>query len=318
MRSKLFLLLAILLAASCQSNKKKIIAVIPKSTSSIYWISVQAGALAAAQEFNVSILWTGPAQESEYSRQIEIVDSMITRRVDGIALAAAERKALVRTIDRAAAEKVPLTVFDSGVESTNYVSFVATNNYEAGQLGGRTLAKLLNGKGKVAVVMHAPGSGSTMDRERGFEDVIRKEFPGIEIVAEQYGQADRAKSMSAAENIFTAHPDLNGIFGSSEPCAVGISQALKSRKLSGNVKFVGFDSSDGLIEDMKAGVIDALVVQDPFKMGFEAVHTIVQTLKGETPSKRMDLSARVVTRDDLDKPEVKQFLFPDIKKYLPQ
>jgi len=314
MRIAAALLVACLALAGCQKNTKKVIAVVPKATSHLFWLSVQAGAMAAGEEYGVQVEWNGPASETEYPRQIQIVDSFISRRVDGIALAASERKALVGAVDRAAQAGIPLTVFDSGLDSENYMSFLATNNYEAGQMAGRALARLLNGNGKVAMVMHAPGSGSTMDRERGFEDVIKAEFPGIRIVASQFGQSDRSKAMAATENILTAHPGLDGIFASSEPSSVGASLALKSRSLAGKVQLVAFDSSDGMVEDLKGGVIAAMVVQDPFRMGHDAVKTIVDKLNGQTPPKRIDLSAHVITKADLSKTEVQQLLFPNLRK----
>src|SRR4030095_10111060 len=109
------------LLTGCRTEKKKVIAVIPKATSHVFWISVQQGAFAAGKELGVEVLWNGPATETDYSRQIQIVDSMVSRRVDGIAVAAAERKALVGSVDRATAAGIPVTVFDSGLESTNYV-----------------------------------------------------------------------------------------------------------------------------------------------------------------------------------------------------
>src|ERR1700694_5050030 len=227
LRATTAVLLACALLTGCQNSKKKVIGVVPKGTSHIFWQSVQAGAMAAGKELGVEVLWNGPAQETEYDRQIQIVDSMIARRVDGIAVAAAERKALVQSIDRAASVGIPLTVFDSGVDTTNYLTFIATDNYEAGRMGARELAKLLSGKGDVAILMHTPGSQSTMDRESGFEDVMKKEYPGIHVVARQYGQSDRSKAMAAAENILTAHPTLDGMFASSEPSSVGASLAIK-------------------------------------------------------------------------------------------
>jgi len=303
-----------LLLASCHGSRQKTIAVIPKGTAHLFWISVHAGAMAAAQKLDVNVLWNGPAQETEYDRQIQIVDSMIARRVDGIAVAAAERKALVQSIDRAASVGIPLTVFDSGVDTTNYLTFIATDNYEAGRMGARELAKLLNGKGSVAIIMHAPGSQSTMDRESGFEDVLKNEYPAIHVVARQYGQSDRSKAMAATENILTAHPSLDGMFASSEPSSVGASLAIKSRGLGGKIKFVAFDSSEGMIADLKAGVIDAMVVQDPFRMGFEAVQSLVDKLNGKTPPKRIDLPAHVIEKQDLDNPEVKELLFSGVTK----
>jgi ribose transport system substrate-binding protein len=290
---------ALALLTACQGSKKRTIAVIPKGTAHLFWVTVHQGAEDAGKEFGVDIVWNGPAQETEYGRQLEILDSMINRHVDGIVVAAAEAKVLNQSLARAKQMGIPVTIFDSGVDSDDYVSFVATNNYEAGQMGARKLAELLNGKGKVAVVMNAPGSASTLERERGFTEAMAKEFPGIQIVATQFGMSDRAKAMSVAENMLTAHADLNGFFSSCEPMTVGTSQALKSHGLAGKIKFVGFDSSDGLLDDLKSGVIDALVVQDPHKIGYEAVKTIVDKLNGKTPSKRLDLGAKVITKADV-------------------
>ncbi|MDQ1473311.1 MAG: ribose transport system substrate-binding protein [Bryobacterales bacterium] len=307
---------ASLLASSCNRNVQRRIAVIPKGTAHVFWQSVHAGAVAAGREFHAEIVWDGPPNETDYSRQLEIVDSMLNRHVEGMVVAAADRTTLNASLDRAAREKIPVVVFDSGVDSTNYVSFVATDNFAAGKLGARKLAALLNGKGTIAMIQNAPGSASTMDRERGFKEAMAQEFSGIEIVAEQYSMSNRAKAMSAAENILTAHPQLDGLFASSEPSSVGAAQAIKSRNLTGKLKFVAFDSSEGLVEDLNAGVIDALVAQDPFRMGYEAVRTVTEKLNGKTPDKKIDLSAAVITKADLDKAEVKLLLHPDLEKYL--
>lgn len=310
------LFIAFAISGCNKGPKKRQIAVIPKATSHVFWVSVQAGALAAGQQLGVEVLWNGPSAETEYSRQIQIVDSMVTRGVSGIAIAAAERKALVQAVERAVDAGLPVTVFDSGLDSEKYMTFIATNNYEGGQLGARELASQIGGKGEVALLMHAAGSQSTMDREKGFEDTIAKEFPNIKIVARQFGQSDRAKARAAAENFLAGNPNLKGIFASAEPSTVGAALAISARDLADKVACVGFDSSDTLIEDLKRGAIDALVVQDPFRMGFESVRTIVDKLNGKTPPKRMDLSARVIHREDLAKPEVKELLNPDIKKYI--
>jgi ribose transport system substrate-binding protein len=294
--------------AACHGNRQKRIAVIPKATSHIFWLSVQKGAFDAGKEFGVEILWNGPPTETDYARQMQILDSMVAQRVDGIAIAAAERKALVAGVDRAVSAGIPITVFDSGLDSQNYLSYVATDNVEAGRIGARTLGEMLSGKGKVAIVMHAPGSASTMDREKGFTEVIEREFPGMKIVASQFGMSDRAKSRAAAENILTAHPDLNGIFASSEPSSVGAALALKGRGLADKISLVAFDSSDSMIDDLRTGAIDAMVVQDPHRMGFEAVKTLVDKLGGKTPPKRLDLNAIVVRAKDLNEPQVKRLL----------
>jgi ribose transport system substrate-binding protein len=295
----LALLALALTAASCRHSEHERIAVIPKSTSHEFWVSAHEGALKAGREFNVEILWNGAAQETDYSRQIQIVDSMVAQHVDGIALAAAERKALVGPVDRAIAQGIPVTIFDSGLDSTNYTSYVATDNIEGGRLAARTLAKLLNEKGEVAILMHVPGSQSSMDREVGFREVIEHDYPNIRIVASQYGMSDRAKARSAAENMLTAQPNLAGMFASAEPSSLGAALALKSRGLAGKVKLVTFDSSDQLRQDLREGVIDAMIVQDPKRIGYEAVRTLVEKLNGKQPAKRIDLNAAVLRKSGL-------------------
>src|SRR6267142_1267369 len=215
--------------SSCQDSKKKVIAVVPKGTSHIFWQTVQAGSIAAGRELGVDIVWNGPSQETEYSRQIQIVDSMIARHVDGLAVAATDRTALAAPIDRAARAGILVTVFDSGVDTDNILTFIATNNYEGGQMGARALAGRIHGKGKVAMIENATG----------------KEFPGIQIVARQFGMSDRAKARDAAENILTAHSDLDGIFASAEPSSVGAALAIKARNLADKVSLVAFDSTEG-------------------------------------------------------------------------
>ncbi len=309
----LLLLPALLLPGlSCRSKGQKVIAVVPKGQAHIFWQTIHAGAAAAARDFGVEILWNGPATETEYSKQIEIVESCIARRVDGIVLAPTERVALVSVIERARREGIPVTIFDSGADTESYVSFVATDNYAGGQMAARRLGQLLGGKGKVAIIAVVPGSASTTDRERGFQHTIQKEFPGVRVAALQYGMSDRARSLAVSEDILTAHPDLDGIFASNESSAVGAAQALKSRGLSGKVRLVGFDSSPSLVDDLKGGTIDSLVVQNPYRMGYEAVKTIVEYLEQKTPPRRIDSGAVLVTRENMHTPEVQKLLNPPL------
>ena len=152
-------------------------------------------------------------------------------------------------------------------------------------------------------------------REEGFQDEIRKRFPGIEIAALQFGMADRAKAMAATENILTAHADLAGVFADNESSSTGAVQALKSRGAK-NVKLVAFDASDQLLADLRAGWIDSIVVQNPFRMGYEATRAVGLKLSGQTPPEKVDSGATLVVRENLEKPEIRELLFPDIQKYL--
>lgn len=305
-------LLLLLLPAGCRRQSRKVIAVVPKGQALVFWQAVHAGALAAGRDFGVDILWNGPASETDYTRQIEIVESFIARRVDGIALAPAERIALVSAIERAGREGIPVTIFDSGANTEKYVSFVATDNYAGGQMAARRLAEVLGGRGKVAIIAVTPGGASTSERERGFKDVIEKQFPLVQVAALQYGMADRARSLAVTEDILTAHPDLRGIFASNESSAVGAAQALKSRGLSGKVKLIGFDSSPNLVDDLRGGAIDSLVIQNPYRMGYEAVRTLVEHVQKKTPARQIDSGATLATRDNMDAPDVRKLLNPPL------
>ncbi len=306
------LLLLLALAPGCRRAGQKVIAVVPKGQAHIFWQTVHAGAAAAGKDLGVKIEWNGPATEIEYTKQIEIVENFITRRVDGIVLAPTERVALVAVIERARREGIPVTIFDSAADTENYVSFVSTDNFAGGQTAARRLAQLLGGKGKVAIIAVVPGSASTSERERGFQETVKKEFPGIQVAALQYGMSDRARSLAVSEDILTAHPDLRGIFASNESSTVGAAQALKSRSLGGKIKLVGFDSSPSLVDDLKGGTIDSLVVQNPYRMGYEAVKSIADHLQRKSPPKRIDSGATLVTRENMDTPDVRKLLNPPL------
>lgn len=299
---------------SCHREHRKTIAVVPKAISHLFFRSVHAGVRDAERDLGVEVLWNGPEEETEYSRQIEIVDSMVARHVDALAISATDQTALVAPVKRAMAAGIPVTIFDSGLDVDKYVTFVATDNRGAGHTAARKLGELLHGKGKVAMLMHKPGGKSTVDREIGFDETMAHEFPGIHVVARLFGMADRAKSRTAAENILTAHPDLDGMFASAEANSLGAVQALKARGLAGKIRLVTFDFSDTHVAALRDGTIDAMIVQDPYRMGYEAVRTLVDKLNGKTPPKRMDLQARVILKSDLDKPDVKALLFPAWRK----
>jgi ribose transport system substrate-binding protein len=307
-------LVCLALLAACNRDTRKRIAVIPKGQAHLFWQSVHAGAVAAGRETGVDIIWNGPPSETDFTGQLQITDSMITQRVDAICLAPIDRTAMVSVVERAHRENIPVVIFDSPVDTPDFVAQVATDNYAAGVMAASRMGKILNGKGKIAEVAVQPGAASTMAREQGFEDTINKNFPEIEIVDKRYGWADRAKSLTIAENMLTAHSDLDAMFASNESSAVGAAQAIKGR--GSKVKLVGFDWSPGLLDDLQSGLIDSLVAQDPFRMGHDAVVAAVEKLKGGTPQKIQNLPPRVVTKENLNDLDIEKQLHPDLDKYL--
>ena len=280
------------------------IAVIPKGTTHVVWKAVHAGAETAGSEMDVEIKWQGPQKESDTARQVDIVENAITSKVDGIVLAPLDKAALVPAIKKAQTANVPLTIFDSAADTEDYLSFVATDNKKGGQMAAERMGKLLGGKGKVAMILVQPNSASTGDREDGFEETIKSKFPGITVIRSNYGNSDRAQSLRVTENVLTAHPDIVGIFGPNESSIVGALQAVKTRNLLGKIKLVGFDSTKQLETSLENGEIDSLVLQNPFKMGYEGVRTIVDNKAGKTLEKRIDTGVGLMTKDNMNSAEM--------------
>ena len=291
---------------------KRVIAVIPKGTAHVFWQSVHAGAQTAAKELGVEIEWNGPQTETMKAQQIAIVEDFIVKNVDGIALAPQDENAMVGVVERVAQSGIPCAIFDSGIATEKYLSFVATDNYKGGVAAAQEMGRLLGSKGTVIIVKVDPGAASTNLREQGFEETLAKEFPDIQIVGSQYGYSNREKSRAVTEDLLSAHPDVNGIFGPNESSTFGALLALQARELAGKKFFVGFDSSDELVNALRNGEIHALVLQDPFKMGYMCVKAIVDHLDGNPVERRIDTGVYLITKDNMDEPANRKLLSPDL------
>lgn len=300
---------------ACRRSGKPVVGVVPKGANHIFWQTVHAGALQAAGEYGFEIEWNAPTLEVDSSRQIEIVESMVNRRLAGIVLAPVDRTALVSVVERAAKLAIPVSIFDSAIDTPHRLTYVATNNREGGRIAARRIGQVLGGKGKAGIIGFMPGSASTMEREEGFQEELKANFPGIVIAGLQFGMANRAKAMAAAENMMAAHPGLNAFFADNESSSSGTVQALKSRNAR-HVKLVAFDASEQLVNDLRQGWIDAIVAQNPFKMGYESTKAIGEKLAGRTTAAEIDSGIQLVTAVDLSRPEIRDLLLPDLSQWL--
>lgn len=304
------------------------IAVIPKGTTHVFWKSIHAGAVKAEQELkaagvDIEIIWKGPLKEDDRESQIKVMEGFITRGVTGIVLAPLDDRALSMPVKDAVNYGIPVVIIDSGLESEDYISFVATDNYEGGRKGGQRLGELLGGKGKAILLRYQEGSASTMKREQGFLDELKENYPGIEVVSSnQYGGATTESAYMASENVLAPHrtPDggltVDGIFCPNESTTFAMLRALQGSGLAGKVKFVGFDSSERLVKGLRDGEIHGLVLQDPINMGYLGVKTMVAHLQGEKVEKLTDTGSDVATLENMDDPRMKDLLEPDVKKWL--
>lgn len=295
------------------------IAVVPKGTTHEFWKSVHAGAVKASKELDVDIVWKGPLKEDDLKAQVDVVDTFIAQGVNGIVLAPLNDTALRAPVKAAKQAKIPTVIFDSDLQGEDHVSFVATDNVAAGRIAGEHLAKLV-GKGNVVMMRYQEGSASTQNREKGFLEAVKAK-PELTVVSDnQYGGATTESAFQKGESLLLAQKAqtgaVAGIFTPNESTTFGMLLALRKTGVAKKVKFVGFDASDKLIGALEDGDIDGLVVQNPFNMGYLAVKTMAEHLRGKKVERRIDTGARLVTKDNLKDPTVTEILRPDLKKWL--
>jgi ribose transport system substrate-binding protein len=300
-------------APAAKAEAKYKIAVVPKGTAHAFWKTVEAGAEQAGSELGANILWKGPAEETDVAGQVAIIEDFINQKVDAIVMAACDAKALVPKVQQAIKAGIPVITIDSGIDPNEALSFVATDNVKGASEGAKKMAELIGDEGQIGVIPFVKGAATSDMREKGFVDEIAK-HPKIKVVSTLYSQSDAQKGMTAAENMLTGNPKLKGIFAANEPGAVGAAQAVKQRGMAGKVKIVAFDGAEAEIEGLKDGTIQALIVQNPFKMGYEGVKAAIAAIKKETVEKRIDTGVAVITKENMATPEMEKILYPLGKK----
>ncbi len=300
------------------------LAVIPKGTTHEFWKSIHAGAIKAQREYEaqgvaVRLTWKGPIREDDREQQIQVVEGFLSQGVNGIVLAPLDASALVRPVQEAKRAGIPTVVIDSALASGDAVSFVATDNEKGGALAADRLGQLLQGKGRVLVLRYQEGSASTEAREKGFLDRLASQYPDIQIVsADQFAGPTRDTAKRASENLLNRFGgQVDGIFTPNESSTAGMLLALQDVGKAGQVRFVGFDSSEAFITAIRNKQLDGVVLQNPFEMGYQGVRTMVAHLKGEAIQPRVDTGVTIVTPENLDTDASKALLNPPLSQYLP-
>ncbi len=316
--------------ASEASNDALRIAVVPKGTTHEYWRSVQAGALAATRDLTdsgvaVEMVFRGPDREDDREQQIALLENLQSGGFDAIVLAPLDGQALVAPVKRIRESGRPVVIIDSGLEGepgTDYESFIATDNFQAGRLAGEHVSRVLGGVGRVLLLRYLEGSESTTQREEGFVSAIA-EAGGFELIdPRRFAGATRATAQEASENLLSSVAPqgetdaFDAVFCPNESSTYGMLRALEDRGLAGKVLFVGFDASPDLVAALREGSIDGLVVQDPVRMGRLGVEAAVRALQGEPLEPRIDTGAVLVISEEIDEPRHRDLLSPDLDAML--
>lgn len=294
------------------------LAVIPKGTTHVFWKSVHAGALKAAEELakegvQVEIQWKGALLENDREGQINLVQDFTAQGVDGIVLAPLDATALVPAVKEAKDAGIPTVIFDSGLaDEAVTVSYVATDNFNGGALAARELGKRLGGQGNVILLRYNVGSESTLQREEGFLKTLAQEFPQIKILSDdQYAGITPIDAQNKALEMLNQYGDkVNGMFAVCEPNTVGVLGALDHENLAGKVIFIGFDPGPSLVPAMAEKKIHGLVLQDPVAMGYQGVKALMAHLRGQKVEKRVNTGEVMATPENMGERRIKELLDP--------
>jgi ribose transport system substrate-binding protein len=293
------------------------IPIIVKDTTSFYWQIVLAGARKAGKDLGVNVPELGAQAETDVNGQISILENAVAGNPAAIVIAPTEAKALGKPIDEAAT-KVKIIGIDSGADSKAFTSFLTTDNVQGGRVAADGLAAAIgaaNGgqiEGKVALITALPGAGSLEQRREGFQEQIKAKYPGLELIADKYADGQATTGLNIATDLITANPDLKGIFASNLIMAQGVGQAIAENNLAGKVALVGFDNDDKLVKFLEDGVISALVVQDPYRMGYDGIKTALAASKGEKVEANVDTGANLVTKENMKDPKIDALLNPKL------
>jgi ribose transport system substrate-binding protein len=296
---------------------KPTIPIIVKDTTSNFWQIVLAGARKAGQDLNVNVPELGAQSESDINGQISILENAVSGNPAAIVIAPTQFAALGKPIDEAA-KKVKIVGIDSAADSKAFVSFLQTDNVQGGRVGADGLAAAITAKygkaeGQVALITSLPGVGSLDQRAKGFKEEIAAKYPGLKLVADKVADGMATTALNIMTDLITANPNLRGVFASNLIMAQGGGQAIAENKAADKIKLIGFDSDDKLISFLKDGTIAALVIQDPYRMGYEGVKTALAASKGEKVDATVDTGVNLITKENMNSPRSQELLNPKLK-----
>jgi len=292
------------------------IPIIVKDTTSFYWQIVLAGARQAGKDLGVTVPELGAQSESDINGQISILENAVAGGPAAVVISPTEFKALGKPVDEAA-KSVPIIGIDSSADSKAFTSFLTTDNVQGGRIAADGLAaaiKAATGKeeGEIAIITSLPGVGSLDQRREGFLDQVKTKYPGLKVVADKYADGQATTGLNMMTDLITANPNLVGVFASNLIMAQGVGQAIAENKLGDKIKVIGFDSDEKTVGFLKEGVLAGLVVQDPYRMGYDGVKTALAVSKGEKVEAFVDTGANLVTKDNMADPKIDALLNPKV------
>lgn len=307
-----------LAAPANAADKKFTIALIPGITTDAFYITMHKGAQAAADALGVNLIFQGGSDFSPTS-QVPVLQAVIAKHPDALLIAPTDKVQLVAPLQQANAAGIPVITVDTFIGTGKYqtgagnadfpLSYIASDNILGGQIAARALATAIGGKGKVYVSNVTPGVSTTDQREEGFKDEMKADYPNITVLETQFNDDDANKAASQEQSVFARNPDLAGIFGANLFSAIGAGNGVQQSGQTGKVRVVAFDAPTTIIDNLKSGLVDMAIAQHPAEIGYFAVVAAYAHLTGHSIPTSIGTGFTVITKDNYSDPKVAQFIY---------
>ena len=280
------------------AKKQRVFVMVPKGVHP-YYEPCYDGFTNAANKYGVTPEYRA-AKLFEVPQQVEIIENLIARKVDAMAISALDDQGLCAVIKQATDAGIKVITFDAPAPSSAALCYIGTANEAAGCSGGVEMAKLMGGKGEVAVLQGGLGAPNLNERFTGFEKALKEKAPGIKIVAREDTQAKIEMVVNKVEALLQAHPNLNGIFGVSAEGIPGAASVLKEQKKTGKIILGGFDDMPDTIAAIKGDVAQFCIAQKTFKMGWLSVEKLTDACDGKPLPKVIDTGVIIISKANID------------------
>ncbi len=312
--------LTILALTRAAEAKSSTIALIPGLTTDPFYITMHQGAVAAAKALGVNLMFQG-APEFNPVQQVPVLDAVIARHPDAILIAPTDKTELIEPLRKAAKAGIKVITVDTYIGTGDYqtgagpaaypLSYIASDNILGGEIAARALAKAIGEKGKVYVSNVKPGISTTDQREEGFKNEMKHDFPGITVLTTQFNNDDANTAASQLQAVLARNADLKGVFGANLFSALGAATGVKAAAKTGKVQVVAFDAPPAIVDDLKSGLVNIAIAQHPAEIGWFGVAAAFAALTGRSVPVRIGTGFTVITKTNVDDPAIKKFIYHD-------
>ena len=304
--------------AAAQGRPK--IAVIVKDTTYPYWQTVLAGARKAGQDLGVDVIALGAQSEADVDGQIAHLRNAVAAKPAAVVIAPTQFAALGKPIDEAA-RTVKIIGIDSAADTAAFASLLATDHAQAGRLAADALAAAIqrsyaDAEGDVALIMPARGIAALDERAKGFAEQLAAKYGALAIVARPVGDGRPASGAKIMADLIAAYPELRGVFAANRAMTRGAVDTLAAHAnntTGDKINLVGFDADEGLVKSLQDGTLAAVIMQDPFRMGYDGVKTALAASRGEQVPAKVDTGASLITKATMSSPRSQELLNPQTR-----